>query len=423
MTEPYPRHRVSDQTNILAGSTTLYSGPGCTSTTSVLTGGRVGVYRMMNDIVTPDFKAQSARGGIVNTSMSSERKTFTCTPTSSVHSKIGHDCSVSAGSWKQYYSNLFNVVLGPLPLTCGYPTTLDVDSLMKEASTMALSYVKNPSVQGLAFIGEIQQTINLLRNPISAATSFLQNYGANQTRIAGYSKYSAANRSANNRRQGKAALNAASSQTLAVNFGLKPLMMDIEGLIEALLQRVTLRDTARGKASDEGYTLTTGIQWLNGSALADGRYSLYVKHECVVRAGALYAFDGASLAGRLGLSLKDIPSAAWELLPWSFFIDWFSNIGKLIDAVTASCTNDFLAEWITVRQKTTVIRTSTSVSPGTGWQIDSICRDQDSCVYETFTRYPSPLSQSMGLVLNANFNRVPTLTALSLLMQQLTKRK
>jgi hypothetical protein len=34
----------------------------------------------------------------------------------------------------------------------------------------------------------------------------------------------------------------------------------------------------------------------------------------------------------LGLTLESVPSAAWELLPWSWFADYFGNVGQTLTA-------------------------------------------------------------------------------------------
>lgn len=37
-------------------------------------------------------------------------------------------------------------------------------------------------------------------------------------------------------------------------------------------------------------------------------------------------------ASLLGLTWSDVPSTAWELIPWSFLIDYFTNVGSVIDS-------------------------------------------------------------------------------------------
>lgn len=410
MSDPVARSRISDQTSLQSATYTTYSGPGCTSTAQSINGSRIGTYLKMDDWVVPNFRNRSNAGEVFNNPMSRVKYTF--------YGKIGGGgwghyyppfiCATQSGVWKGISTNYLTQRLGAMGFTPPTPT-IATDSLISEAATMALSNVKSPNVQGLVFVAEIQQTIDLLRNPISALTTYFKKHKG------GRDKYE------NRAREVTGASNAASSQYLAVVFGALPLMHDIEGLLEALVRTANMRETARGQVQ-ESKTITT-----NNLPLSTGFVTGTYKTECVetvlVRAGAMYAFTAESLTGSLGMSLKDIPAAMWEHLPWSFLIDWFSNVGKVIDAVMASCTNDFLAQWVTVKRSQYVVRTATGTTTTAPWVQTISCSDADACLYETFSRAPTNLSQQIGLHLNFSLSRVPTLTALSLLIQQLTKGK
>jgi len=359
----------------------------------------------MDDWVVPNFRNRSNKGEVFNNPMSRKKYTF--------YGKIGGGgwghyyppfiCSTQSGVWKGISTNYLTQLKSALGFTPP-SATIDSSSLISEAATLALSNVKSPNVQGLAFAKEIQQTLDLLRNPISALTSYFAQ--ASKKGVGLTFKGSAA---------------AASSQYLAVVFGALPLMHDIEGLIEALVKSANERETARGQVQSSTTINQNNLSLVTG--FVNGTYKTECVETVVVRAGAMYAFSGESLAGSLGLSLKDIPAAMWEVLPWSFLIDWFSNVGKCIDAVVASCSNDFLAQWVTVKRTQYLVRTATGTTTTAPWVQITNCSDADACLYETFTRAPTNLSQQIGLHLNFNLNRVPTLTALSLLIQQLTKGK
>lgn len=392
------RYRQLDLTSV--GSGNLTTNYGCTPTTVATQGPRVGTYKNMTDWVTPGFRALSKEGIITNSPMNSKKCTFSSGQTGYEQQSNQLKPCIEMAGWKDTFSNYLNWKLGPMGFT---PPAehINLSSLHTTAAVMALSNVKNPSVQGLAFIKEINQTLALLKNPINAVTQLLKKRNITA----------------------KNATSAASSQTLAVNFGIKPLMHDIEGLLEALVQVASKRETARGYAAqtfvDNGYEKV-----LHVGGVSTSYYKETLTESAEIRTGVLYAFDGKSLADALGLSLRDLPAAAWEVLPWSFLVDWFSNVGKVISSVTAAVSNDFLAQWESVRIIQTVRRQVTrhTINSGWDWSVTTPCSDWDQCIYETYTRTPLELVTNVGFQLNFSLNRVPTVTALALLMQQLTKR-
>lgn len=65
----------------------------------------------------------------------------------------------------------------------------------------------------------------------------------------------------------------------------------------------------------EGYNLT----W---------KWTRVVEHKTVTR--VFYQFK--SVSPDLGLSLADVPRVAWELLPYSFVVDWFFGVGDWLTA-------------------------------------------------------------------------------------------
>lgn len=413
--QSFPRTRSEDNTSIIPATRTISSGPGCTSTTETTSSSRVGVARNITDVVNPGFKKLSAKGVVFNSPMSRSKYTYGATLTGYCHQRP-LNCSTGSGAWKDDFTNLLGWKLGPLNGE-SIPATLPSGDLIKSACTKALAGVKNPSVQGIAFLGEIQQTLNLLKNPIQATTDYLIQMRRKASRPGGGSS---------TRSSSKDAARAVSSQHLAIMFGLRPFMMDIEGIIEALMKHMNERETSRGSASDSTMSTQSNLVLHLGGVLVDSRYKIVQEESITVRAGCLYAFSGRTLMDELGLSLRDIPSAAWELLPWSFVVDWFSNVGQIIAAVTASASNDFLAEWVSTTRKIKYTRTVTSTTlrnPNPdGWFISKACSDSDFVECEHYSRSPTSLGAHIGLVMNFDLSRTPILTALSLLIQQLTKR-
>lgn len=403
-TLPYSRTRYSNMTVLNPGSRTILSGPGCTFTTSATNGYRSGVYRCMSDYVVPGYKARSARGEIFNNPMSRLKQTFTGSPSGYSHAHKTEVCETANGSVRDSFTNLLGWKLGPLTLytELSGPTPVISDaSLISAAAAMALANIKSPSVQGLVFLGELRQTIQALTRPLNGINQALSRRTSRKKRYAG----------------------AIGNQYLWFSFGILPLMHDIEGIWNALLKVAHERETARGFATDTTTIVTPNILLHSGSALVDSRYQQTYKETVTVRAGSLYQFSGRTLADSLGFSLRDIPAAMWEMLPWSFVVDWFSNLGDLVAGMTAHIGNDILAEWYTVTRVQEVTRLVTSTTTSSAWRVVKPCSDTDKAVYESYFRVPTNLTAHSALVFNPTFSRVPALSAIALIMQQFSKGK
>lgn len=419
---PYDRFRESDHTSVSSETYTSYvmDGP---STVSAISGAREGLYRSMLDHVTPAYKEMSAAGLLVNSPVTSKKCTFSIVN----QTGWGHQYpeAGTGGDWKGEAT--WGTGLWLLPLGFTPPEEqISVSSLKTAAITKALANVNKPVVQGLAFIGELQQTIDLLRHPFSALSKFFAKpvwYNKSYGRVKaggnrhgyGYSRSWQINRNA--------AIGAIASQMLAFNFGVKPLLHDIEGIVEALVFRhpEILRQTARsGKVEDSSSTFSTGYAI---SGFLEVPYRIDVAEHVTVRAGVLYAFKGESTTSALGVRLADIPAAAWELLPWSFVLDWIANVGDIVSGLTALCTSDLLTQWVTVAREQVYTRTMTGSRTTLPWVQTIDCQDSDRCIYETYTRSPMIPGSGMGLAFNFTLNRTPTVSAISLLLQQLTKGK
>lgn len=49
----------------------------------------------------------------------------------------------------------------------------------------------------------------------------------------------------------------------------------------------------------------------------------------------------------LGIRARDIPATLWEIVPYSFVVDWFVNVGTWLNAVVPDPNVTVLGNWIT----------------------------------------------------------------------------
>lgn len=196
---------------------------------------------------------------------------------------------------------------------------------------------------GQQFVGEIRETLKLLRHPFSLGTKALSLF------LIRSKKKNATKR-----------LSTVGDMWLEVRFGLLPLMSDITDVMEALRSKATeervdnLRCYGAAESSTSEVKTMSNIYGLNYV----GEWQYVKKAECIIRYGYLtHLLDAHEVQMRLiqesFLNMRDIPGTAWELTPWSFFIDYFVNVGSIIEAMFESQEN-------IIWTSKSVVRTSTS---------------------------------------------------------------
>lgn len=131
-------------------------------------------------------------------------------------------------------------------------------------------------------------------------------------------------------------LNSAAQAYLEFVYGLKPLVADIYGTAEVLkkLGVLAMLIDGRGKGardvSDDtvsSYTnySYTRVRRLSGSGSAKATCHLWARIDP--------AHQGLRALSQLGL--VNPLSLAWEVVPWSFVVDWFVPVGPVLQALSA----------------------------------------------------------------------------------------
>lgn len=77
---------------------------------------------------------------------------------------------------------------------------------------------------------------------------------------------------------------------------------------------------------------------------------------------SLFYQDRFDVLQDFGVSLSDIPSTAWELIPASFVADYFANIGDFLDATYLSMSKNILAYSCVVKRVDRATRKALGVS-------------------------------------------------------------
>lgn len=264
----------------------------------------------------------------------------------------------------------------------GIPSGLLADAKNKAAIGIRQKInEQSTTVSGGVILGEIRQTMHMIRHPAQAITQlltkFIDDYESGLQR-ARTLRIANAKRKIRDRvpipgytvKNGKlrATADTIAKSYLELVFGLEPLMSDIASIAEASLSKWSapsikrLSFTAQAASStsiSEDYLASGSAAWCPADTDTTDEVSCrYVVGYRITTSGVQ---EGLSRVISLsGFNLREVVPTAWNLLPWSFFVDYFSNIG---DVIAANCVSMENIAWsYLVTRRSAVKRTSIKCS-------------------------------------------------------------
>jgi hypothetical protein len=242
---------------------------------------------------------------------------------------MGHYIKRKTGTW--IYSE------NQLPLIA-VPSWVDHSDWVDQAVTQAWSRASISEVQGLVSAGELNETVSSLfsiaRRLIKVAKA-IKRLDANALKKEFTAKELA-------------------DRYMELRYSLRPLVGEISGTYKAIktLGNVNKRLTFRGAKTDlfsDTETVTNDSStWYVYGAHQVVDYERTINMSVKVRAGVLCETWADDLIAKFGL--LDIPESMWELVPFSFVVDWFFNIGQKIAAFSYNYGLTALASWVTVER-------------------------------------------------------------------------
>jgi hypothetical protein len=271
---------------------------------------------------------------------------------------------------------------------------------------------KQGAFKGSTFMAELRDTIRGIRNPARGMRRGIDDYHKAARRNA---------RRANNgrslprssdefRRLGgprRDAISRALSDTwLEHAFGWVPLANDIGDAVIAgvRLSRRQPRVRFHGYGEEElnPNVLETNVSF--GSSPWSMRWttSLLQHHSVRIYGAVRLELDspGASAFEEYGFTPKDFAPALWEAIPYSFLVDYFSNVGDVVNALSfpktdiAWCARTFVNASIRDSTRARIVQTgSTTETLSTRWEL--------------LERTPSTVHWSRRLVDRIEYNDLP----------------
>lgn len=147
---------------------------------------------------------------------------------------------------------------------------------------------------------------------------------------------------------------AAANAWLECRYGWRPIISDMGTIIDsthvtaARSERRTFRGGTRGMLNDSVKVSVgnTAVPQLTGAeATTNFKKSWSSSSGVIVQVSNLNR--SSAVAKSLGLRPCDIPATLWEIIPYSFVVDWFVGIGTWISALTPNPDVTILSSWTT----------------------------------------------------------------------------
>jgi hypothetical protein len=185
------------------------------------------------------------------------------------------------------------------------------------------------SMAGLTFLGEFREALHMLRHPADSLNRGLADY-----------LHAIKQKKRQNPKTWKKAIGGA---WLEHSFGWQPFINDIKDAVKAYsrLKEIAHVQPISASASDTKNPVYSTGAW-TFSRYMRVTETTKTQDDCFVKMhGAVWCqASGASFDRDLfGFNLREFVPTAWELIPWSFLADYFSNIGDVLENAVTNTAN------------------------------------------------------------------------------------
>lgn len=360
----YTRTRTRGQFGNVSVGTRFWTTPATPTTTTTTRANTLGRTEEFHDVTIPGAHRLMKQGTIINSPMKKLVIEYSGTGNGF---RMRNPTAVPGQT--QYYEadgDYAMVQLGPPSHGLAFDPNLR-DALIQEAATAALARVAAPSAELMVTAAEFKKTVDMLISPCRALSASVSR---------AVTRFNRKQKLPGNKRIAEAH-DVLASVWLEGRYGWRPLMADIDNIKDAITRVYPPRQTARATRTSRLETVRYEQQAFNGLLSTSGMTRVTI-NETTVRAYCLYDWLASLLDSQaaFGLRVSDIPSAMWELVPYSFVVDWFVNTSAFIKALSPRGEIRRLAEGWVVTDSLYTVRNIPAMSyiGGTpGWVIDQHC--------------------------------------------------
>lgn len=261
----------------------------------------------------------------------------------SAYSRVGdlkiegddYSCGVSFNTGQMSYSDEYK---GNTPLWSVPPVAEHDPLAYEEALGNFLSSASDAIApfKGGVFLGELKETLQMLRRPASALRDGMSSYLQRARRLTGRGR-----RPLSARRRISEINKVLSGTWLEYVYGWRPLLQDIEAATDAYAKLNARIETVRayGKAKRSSivyeYSSTDNhpnyLHWLT-EEINKVTTTSRLKGVCKAYATGVDQDSAQGILDTLGFNLAEFVPTVWELIPYSFVVDMFTNVGDILNS-------------------------------------------------------------------------------------------
>lgn len=221
--------------------------------------------------------------------------------------------------------------VGYFSMPIDYPIYSVSGDLVTEASNTAKQAVmkkiisQQQAFQALVFAGEGRQTVRMIQGASTAAAGAIRNYLLDVKK-----------RSRQLPRGLTRRLDALAGMWLGFSYGLVPLLSDMDSGAEALAEDMSIyrHQLVTGFGEVEGEATRITGQTVEGGMTIGKSDKTWSKVVVIYRAmvDLERSTQFRKTATNLGVSLSSFLPSIYELIPYSFLLDYFTNVNEIVNA-------------------------------------------------------------------------------------------